>query len=80
MSSNLGKHVVARETGVALVSYDPELRRLSVPIGAALPGLYGRAAVLCSGLLPTLVDEDFSLNYGDISPEFAHTLVAKLLG
>lgn len=80
VSSNLGKHVVAGETGVALVSYDPELRLLSVPIGAALPGLYGRAAVLCSGLLPTLVDEDFSLNYGDVSEEFAAALVAKLLG
>ena len=36
--------------------------------------------MLCSGLLPTLVDEDFSLNYGDVSEEFASALVAKLLG
>ena len=80
VSSGLGKHLAARELGTALVSHDPELRLLSVPIGAALPGLYARAAVLCSGLLPTLVDEDFSLNYGDVSEEFASALVAKLLG
>lgn len=80
VSSGLGKHLAARELGAALVSHDPELRLLSVPIGAALPGLYARAAVLCSGLLPTLVDEDFSLNYGDVSEEFASALVAKLLG
>ncbi|WP_260849321.1 hypothetical protein [Kocuria marina] len=80
VSSGLGKHLAARDTGTALVSYDPELRLLSVPIGAALPGLYARATVLCSGLLPTLVDEDFSLNYGDVSEEFASALVAKLLG
>jgi hypothetical protein len=35
--------------------------------------------VLCSGLLPSKVDEDFSLNYGDISPEFAEVLLAKLM-
>ncbi|MFJ4760902.1 hypothetical protein ACIP1V_09020 [Kocuria marina] len=80
VSSGLGKHLAARDIGTALVSYDPELRLLSVPIGAALPGLYARATVLCSGLLPTLVDEDFSLNYGDVSEEFASALVAKLLG
>ncbi|MCT2021687.1 hypothetical protein [Kocuria marina] len=80
VSSGLGKHLAARDTGTALVSYDPELRLLSVPIGAALPGLYARATVLCSGLLPTLVDEDFSLNYGDVSEGFASALVAKLLG
>ncbi|WHF24284.1 hypothetical protein QJS66_08920 [Kocuria rhizophila] len=38
------------------------------------------AAVLCSGSLPTLVDDDFSLNYGDVSEEFASVLVAKPLG
>lgn len=79
VSSALGKHLAARDCGTPLVSHDSELQLLSVPIGAELPGLYARAAVLCSGLLPTKVDEDFSLNYGDISDEFASALVAKLL-
>ena len=72
-------HIDSRH-GVALVSYDPGLQLLSVPIGAELSGLYARAAVLCSGLLPAKVDEDFSLNYGDVSPEFAQVLVDKLMG
>ena len=79
VSSALGKHLAARDTGTPLLSHDSELQLLSVPIGAELPGLYGRAAVLCSGLLPTKVDEDFSLNYGDISDEFASALAGKLL-
>ena len=32
-----------------------------------------------SGLLPAKVDEDFSLNYGDVTPEFAQALVDKLM-
>ena len=79
VSSPLGKHLAARDAATPLISYDPELHLLSVPIGAELPGLYGRATVLCSGLLPTRVDEDFSLNYGDISQEFADALVTRLL-
>ncbi|MCD1144808.1 hypothetical protein LQU92_06060 [Kocuria sp. LUK] len=80
VASGIGKHFAARRAGVPLVSYDPELQLLSVPIGAELSGLYARAAVLCSGLLPAKVDEDFSLNYGDVSPEFAQVLVDKLMG
>jgi hypothetical protein len=35
-----------------LMSYNRATEELTVPLGADLPGLYGRAAVLCSGLLP----------------------------
>ena len=80
VSSGLGKHLAARQAGAPLASWDEPLQLLSVPIGAELPGLYARAAVLCSGLIPTRVDDDFSLNYGDITREFAEVLVAKLMG
>ncbi|KAA9394687.1 hypothetical protein FCK90_05830 [Kocuria coralli] len=80
VNSGLGKHLAARQAGRPLVSWDEELQLLSVPIGAELPGLYARATVLCSGVLPTRVDEDFSLNYGDITEDFARILVAKLMG
>ncbi|MDO4255188.1 MAG: hypothetical protein Q4C81_08615 [Kocuria sp.] len=80
VSSGLGKHLAARHAGTPLISWDEQLQLLSVPIGAELPGLYARATVLCSGLLPTRVDDDFSLNYGDISEDFARVLTAKLMG
>lgn len=80
VSSGLGKHLAARQAGHPLVSWDADLQLLSVPIGAELPGLYARATVLCSGVLPSRVDEDFSLNYGDVSEDFARILTAKLMG
>lgn len=80
VNSGLGKHLAARQAGAPLASWDESLQLLSVPIGAELPGLYARAAVLCSGLIPTRVDDDFSLNYGDITREFAEVLIAKLMG
>lgn len=80
VNSGLGKHLAARQAGTPLVSWDESLQLLSVPIGAGLPGLYARATVLCSGLVPTRVDDDFSLNYGDITREFAEALTAKLMG
>ena len=61
------------------VQLSPLVVLISVLIGAELAGLYARAAVLCSGLLPAKVDEDFSLNYGDVTPEFAQALVDKLM-
>ena len=41
----LGKHLAALLEGVSLVAYDASAKRLTVPLGADLPGLYGRAAV-----------------------------------
>lgn len=80
VNSGLGKHLAARQAGTPLVAWDESLQLLSVPIGAELPGLYARATVLCSGMIPTRVDDDFSLNYGDITREFAEVLIAKLMG
>lgn len=48
----LTKHLAARHAGRALLAYDAGQQVLAVPLGADLPGLYGRAAVLCGGLLP----------------------------
>lgn len=50
----LSKHAAALiEGGLPLAVYNRATEELSVPLGADLPGLYGRAAVLSSGLLPT---------------------------
>ena len=48
----LSKHLAARRSGRALLAYSPHQQVLAVPLGADLPGLYGRAAVLCGGRLP----------------------------
>ena len=52
--------------------------QLFVPVGAPLPGLYQRAAVLASGA-PPLIDSSGKLRvYENISSEFALTLLSKM--
>ena len=51
--SRVVKHLAGAALGQALLAYDRASQRLTTPLGAALPGLYERAAVLCSGLPPT---------------------------
>jgi hypothetical protein len=48
----LAKHLAALQFGRPLLAYLPEARKLLVPIGADLPGLYERALVLSSGQMP----------------------------
>ena len=47
---DLSKHLVALGAGSPLLRYDESRRTLSVPLGARLPELYERSAVLCSSV------------------------------
>lgn len=77
------KHLAGLWAGTPLVGYEPDQRLLYVPRGADLPGLYGRAAVLCSGRLPReLKAENLAevsgtttvLGYADVTPDVAHLI------
>jgi len=48
----LGKHLAALMEGRPLLGYDSRSSQLHVPLGADLPGLYGRAVVAASGRPP----------------------------
>ena len=50
--ARLVKYAAALDSGLPLTGYDPSPRSSIVPLGADLPGLYGRAAVLASGRPP----------------------------
>lgn len=76
--AELGKHLAANTLGRQLLAYDPETMVLRVPLGAGLPGLYGRAAVLASGELPHAEPRSRSLNYHGLSPDTASILIRKL--
>jgi len=57
MSATVGdarivKYLAAADSDRPLVGYDSATNVLYVPLGADLPGLYGRAATLCSGRPP----------------------------
>jgi hypothetical protein len=49
---SLVKHLAANMIGTPLVSYQSDTDSLLVPLGADLPGLYGRAITAMSGALP----------------------------
>jgi hypothetical protein len=76
----LTKHLAARLDGRPLIACDIERTQLVVPLGADLPGLYGRAAVLASGRLPTPVPERRSLVYHAIDRPMADRLAGLLTG
>jgi hypothetical protein len=72
------KHVAARHSGHLLLAYRDSHKALAVPLGADLPVLYGRAAVLCSGRLPTPVPEKRQLIYHDVPQSIADGLAGLL--
>lgn len=59
-----------------LMAYNRATEELTVPLGADLPGLYGRAAVLCSGLLPVATGRQ--LVYRNVHSELAGHLAHLL--
>jgi hypothetical protein len=75
----LSKHLAARHAGRALLAYFPEQQVLAVPLGADLPGLYGRAAVLCGGRLPATDEKRRVLLYHDVPQRVADALHSLLI-
>lgn len=59
-----------------LMAYDTRSEELTVPLGADLPGLYNRAAVLASGQLPHRAQGNTV--YSDIPADLAELLNQKL--
>jgi hypothetical protein len=74
----LAKHLAAWQAGRALLAYDPDGRALAVPLGADLPGLYGRGAVLFGGRLPAPDEPRHVLAYHDVPQHAADALTFLL--
>jgi hypothetical protein len=73
------KYAAALDSAVSLLGYIEESATLYVPLGADLPGLYGRAAVLASGRPPVEDTNDRILRYAGVSPELAGRLQDLLM-
>ncbi|WP_345447783.1 hypothetical protein [Arthrobacter gyeryongensis] len=78
VTMQLGKHLAALEAKRPLIAYDPVESSLSVPLGAELPGMYGRAAVMGDGDLPEIRRSDRSVNYLNVPPAAAAAIIGKL--
>lgn len=73
------KYAAALDTGQPLVGYDEASRVLYVPLGADLPGLYGRAAVLASGRPPAEDTKQRMLRYSGVCPPLAARIQSSLM-
>lgn len=70
------KHAAGIRLGEPLVGYDPVRAMMFAPLGADLPSLYGRAAVLATGKLPSYTQD--SVCYPGVPLELASRLQALL--
>lgn len=70
----LSKHLSALMLGRSLTAYDPDQEVFMVPVGAELPGLYGRALVAASGLPPVVVPGTGAVGYSGVPTELAHQI------
>ena len=60
----LAKYLAAKDASISLMGYDPWTSTLLTSMGAPLPSLFERAAVLCTGRLPTHRADDTLLYEG----------------
>lgn len=79
-SVQLVKHLAGHAARRPLIGYVPSSRVLVVPIGADLPGLYGRVAALCSGRRPQISTRTRSMAYLDVPRDIANGLHSLLAG
>lgn len=71
---HLVKHLAARAAGRPLTAYLPRTGTFLVPLGAELPGLYGRALTVCSGRPPVASPQQRVVAYRDVTPSVAEQI------
>lgn len=76
--ARLVKHLASSGAGFSLLGYDEGTETLYVPLGAELPGLYSRVAVLASGLVPVDDLNQRLTAYPFVPADVAACLMAKL--
>jgi len=74
VSYRVGKHLAAAFNNTNLLAYNIHSQQLECPLGAQLPGLYERAAVLSSGLPPVIDLNKKNVIYGQVTIEVASAI------
>lgn len=75
----LVKHLAARRSNHPLIAYHQSTEHLVVPMGADLPGLYGRVVALCSGEPPKVSPPTRSIAYAHVPKDVATRITSLLL-
>lgn len=77
-TAQLSKHAAAYLLGRPLLAYDEASATLTVPLGAELPGLYGRCVVAASGLPPVPDRANYTHSYREVPAPLAHHIYRLL--
>ena len=80
VSYRTGKHLAGAFAGKSLLAYDIQNQQLECPLGAQLPGLYERAAVLSTGLPPVIDLGQAKVIYRQVPRDVASTVWAAVYG
>jgi hypothetical protein len=74
----VAKHVANAWAGDPLARYDTDSSSVVVPLGADLPGLWGRALALSSGRQPVAREDARALQYPSVTREVADLVATSL--
>lgn len=74
VSYRVGKHLAAAFANKGLLAYNVNSQELECPLGAQVPGLYERAAVLSSGLPPIIDLGSSKVIYSQVPREVASAI------
>jgi hypothetical protein len=77
-NAQLVKHVANMWAGDPLIGYHSRSGSVVAPLGADLPGLYGRALSVCSGRAPREIVDHRIIQYPSVPRVVADTLFAQL--
>jgi len=80
ISYRCGKHLAAKLNQTSILAYERLRKELFCPLGAQLPDLYERVAVLCSGLPPVVDVTNHQVIYTQVSDEVAVALWNAIYG
>lgn len=72
------RYAVASMESITLAEYDEQANSIKVPLGADLPGLYARAAILASGQLAVRDQSEGTIVYAGVGRRLGRLLVRKL--
>lgn len=77
-TAHLAKHIANGWAGDPLIGYHDKSGSVVVPLGADLPGVYGRVLALCSGHIPVVIEKSRMLQYRSVPREVADILHDRL--
>ena len=77
-TAQLVKHIASGWASSRLVGYHTKTASVLTPLGADLPGLYGRALALCSGRAPVKHEKSRLVQYTMVEREVADVIFDRL--